>query len=197
MHDATPENLYAPPAAEVRALPVAADNAQPFYVVSTTKFRALYFATFGIYGIYWFYRHWQCYRQGRTETIWPVPRAIFSIFFAHALARRIDAQLRLCLRSYSWSPALVATTYVVFEIAGNVLGRLDSHAIGSPTTGVLGLLTILPTGLGLLRMQVAANLACNDPQGEGNRRFSWANGLWIVLGLLLWLLVAVGLLLPA
>ncbi|MCD9027754.1 hypothetical protein LDO26_06000 [Luteimonas sp. BDR2-5] len=197
MQDAVPDNLYAPPAAEIRAPVIPAVAAQPFYVVSTTKFCVLYFATFGLYGVYWFYVHWQRYRQGRTETIWPVPRAVFSIFFAHALAGRIDDQLRLGLRAYRWSPGLLATIYVVFEITGNLLSRLDSHAIGSPSTGVLGLMTLLPTGLSLMRMQAAANLACNDPAGQQNHRFTWANGVWIVLGLLLWLLVAIGLMPPA
>ena len=198
MQDATPDNLYAPPTAAIRAPVMSeADTTQPFHVVSTTKFCVLYFATFGLYGVFWFYTHWQRYRQATGETIWPVPRAIFAIFFAHALAARIDAHLGAGRQAVHWSLGTLATVYVVFEIAGNILSRLDGRDIGSPATGLLAMLVMLPTGLSLMWMQKAANVACGDPDGQANRRFTWANGIWIALGLLLWLLIVIGLLVPA
>ena len=96
MQDIRPEpNLYAPPASEIRGeSPAGALQAHTFYVVSIPKFCVLYVATFGVYGLYWFYMHWQRYRRGhgQHESIWPVPRALFSIFFTHALVARMPPQ---------------------------------------------------------------------------------------------------------
>ena len=52
-----------------------------FYVVGITKFIVLFLATFGIYSVYWFYRNWKLYKIHNNEDIYPVARAIFSIFF--------------------------------------------------------------------------------------------------------------------
>ena len=38
-------------------------------------------------------------------------------------------------------------------------------------------------------------LACNDPQGAGNRQITIANIAWILLGLIMWLLTIAGILL--
>lgn len=201
MQDIRPEpNLYAPPASEIRAeSPTDALQAHTFYVVSIPKFCVLYVATFGVYGLYWFYMHWQRYRRGhgQHESIWPVPRAFFSIFFTHALVARIETVLGPGRRDVRWSPGLLATTYVVFEIASNILGRLDGRGIGSPMTGILAIAAIAPITLALLQIQSAANHACGDPDGSSNRRVTWANLCWIALGVMFWALVVMGLFMPA
>jgi len=201
MQDTGPDtNLYAPPVSGIRVeAPTEALQAHTFYVVSVAKFCVLYVATFGIYGLYWFYMHWQRYRRGhgRHESIWPVPRAFFSIFFAHALVARIEAVLGRDRSDVRWSPGLLATTYVIFEIASNILGRLDGRGIGSPATGILAIAAIAPIALALLQIQGAANHACGDPDGGSNRRFTWANVCWIALGLAVWTLVLIGIFLPA
>ena len=57
----------------------------------------------------------------------------------------------------------------------------------------MGLMALLPISYCLWGIQNAANIACNEPHGESNRTFTWANWLWIVLGLLLWGLLLIGL----
>lgn len=201
MQDDSPDtNLYAPPASEIRAeAPTEALQAHTFYVVSIPKFCVLYVATFGIYGLYWFYMHWQRYRRGhgQHESIWPVPRALFSIFFTHALVARIATVLGPGRRDVRWSPGSLATTYVVFEIASNILSRLADRGIGSPMTGILAVAAIAPIALALMQIQTAASHACGDPDGSSNRRFTWANICWIALGLIFWTLMLIGIFLPA
>ena len=196
--DTTPHNLYAPPvAASAPVEPAGATATRPFYVVSSTKFHLLFFATFGLYSVFWFYTHWQQYRQGRAETIWPVPRAIFAIFFVHALTERIETALKVQRQRHVWSPSTLATVYIVLAIGSTVLSRLDGRGIGTPATGLLALASLVPTALVLMRIQAAANLACGDPAGAGNQRLGWANGVWLAIGVVGWSLVAAGLLLPA
>lgn len=183
------ENLYAPPQAAVMDV----REAQPeFYVVGTRKFLLLFFTTFGLYQLYWSYKHWSRYRAFRQAELWPVARAIFSIFFAHSLNGEIDQSLTRSSTSYRWSPGLLATGYVVFQIVSNVCDRLASRSIGSPVTDLVSIGMLLPLGYVMHRTQQAANLACQQPRGESNRALTAANWIWIVLGSLFWLLASVG-----
>ena len=44
----------------------------------------------------------------------------------------------------------------------------------------------------LLSTQKAINLSQNDPDGATNSSITWANGIWIFLGALLWLAILAG-----
>lgn len=186
-------NPYAAPEANVAD---AVPDLDMFYVISARKFALLFFATLGVYQVYWFYRHWQQYRLRTGERLLPVVRALFSIFFTHSLARRIDDGIRRGTRHVRWSPSVVATLFVILQILSNGLDRMAARSIGSPTTDVLSLLILLPVGWTLWSIQSAANTACQDPDGAGNARLSAANHAWIVFGLLWWALVCFGLFLP-
>ena len=184
-------NVYAPPAAVVMDAPRAA--APEFYVVSRTKFLVLYFATMGAYPLYWFYKHWARYRAYRGVELWPVARALFPVFFAHSLVGEVEQSLARAGTKHRWSPGVLASGYVIFQIVGSLCDRLAAKEIGSPTTDIIGLLALGPIVYCLWGIQDAANRACGQPNGESNRDFTWANWVWIVLGLLLWGLVLLGL----
>lgn len=189
-------NLYAAPQAHV-AEPDARTRSEEFYVVSKTKFFLLYLMTLGLYQIYWFYRHWAVYRRYHPGTsIWPVPRAIFAIFFTHSLTGRIEDRLGKLRSGLSWSPGALATAFVVLQIASNILDRLSWRMIGSPLTDIASLVIIMPMALVLWSIQEAANHACGQPDGASNRDITGANIVWCVLGGVFWLLVLAGLLLP-
>ena len=187
-------NVYAPPAAVVMDAP-ARTRALEFYVVSRTKFTVLFTATLGMYLLYWFYRHWARYRAYHKEQLWPVARAIFPVFFTHALVREIGHALARQGARLRWSPGVLATGYVIAQIGSSVCDRLAGWSIGSPTTDLLGFLALLPMGYCLYRIQHAANVACGQPEAESNRDFTWANWLWIAFGIVLWGMLVLGLLL--
>lgn len=50
--------------------------------------------------------------------------------------------------------------------------------------GLLQLLALLV----MIRVQRAINHMAGDPQGARNTQYSWANGIWILIGVLLWIL---------
>lgn len=190
---AEPDNLYAPPASIVTE-PLGEAEAAQFYVVAPWKFLLLFFATLGLYSLYWFWRHWALQKRRYKLDIWPVPRAIFQIFFAHSLNREIDFRLGRVDAKYRWSPGAHATSFVVFSILSNVMDRLSAASIGSPYTDGLSIVALLPLAYSMLQAQKAANAACGDPQGLGNARLTAANYIWLILGFLLWAMAALGLL---
>ena len=187
------ENLYAPPVAEVRDVPVASARTE-FHVVGMTKFALLSVATFGLYQVVWFYMHWARFRRFHGVKLSPVARAVFSVFFTRSLADEIDDRLRRNATPYTWSPGAIATGYVVLTLIGYVAGRFPSDQV--PLLDVLPFLLIAPITYLLAQIQRAANLACGQPEAESNRRLTWANWIWLVMGGVLWLLFLIGLSLP-
>lgn len=187
------ENPYAPPAATI-ADPEADRAATtlreaPFYIVAPWKAAVLWFGTFGLYSLYWFWRHWKMHKRDKNLDIWPVPRAIFSIFFAHSLNSEIDYRIVRERRKHHWSPGGWATLYVVAVLGGRFTLRvfdtmLNAHAI-------LAVILAMHAGsiLFVYQSQRAANIACGDPAAVANRRLTLINGAWLVLGLLWWALL--------
>jgi hypothetical protein len=187
-------NPYQPPAADlVDSEPAAASGHALFYVVSPTKFLFLMIGTFGLYAVYWFYRQWKQLDR-RDHRYWPIPRAIFSVFFAHALFREFDAERARRGHAFAWSPMLAANVYVISALASSVISQLTRRGMVSETVDLLSIGLLAPMTWGLYVAQRAANVAEGDPDGRANARFSWANIVWLVLGGAFWLLVLLGML---
>jgi hypothetical protein len=187
-------NVYAPPSAVVEEhAPVQVRD--EFYVVGKLKLALLLVATFGLYQIYWGYRHWKHYSRTHGEKMLPAARSIFQIFYTHALTRSIDESLKASGQRVRWSPGVLATVFVLVQIGSRVFERMTRSTTDSPITDALSLGMLLPIGLCMWAIQARANLACGDAAGARNRRLGWANGLWIAGGGCLWLLVVAGFLL--
>jgi hypothetical protein len=114
----------------------------------------LYFVTFSLYGLYWFYKHWAVQKQAWGLNVSPLARGFFSIFFAHKLFKRIDQIARAAGVSRSWKPDSQATMYVVLAIIANIVTRVE----GSVPL-VAGLALSAATVLPLVEAQRVANLA--------------------------------------
>lgn len=185
------DDIYEPPKSEL--IPESERKADSFYVVSKTKLSVLYLATLGWYVIYWFLVNWRNYRNATGQKVMPVPRAIFCIFFTHSLFNRVDSNLKSKNLEFDWSPNLLATIFVVLLIAMNVIDRLAFKGIGSPITDFISLVILPFALLVLLKAQEAINLSQDDKHGSSNRRFTAYNYLWILLGSVFWLLIAIGL----
>lgn len=185
------ENLYAPSAVPI-VEPSDAIRTE-FYVVGITKYVLLAVATLGLYQVFWFYMHWARYRSFHRASMMPAARAIFALFFAHSLNRRIDQRLRENGVDHAWRPALAATGYVVLTLATLPVSVLAMY--GSGWIEVLSYLIFAGVTWSLAQVQRAANAACGEPDGGSNRRLTWANWIWLAMGGLFWLLTLIGLLL--
>lgn len=186
------DNPYQAPTAPV-ADPGAGTEPE-FYVVAARKFLVLMIATLGGYSLYWFWHNWRQQNRVRKRDYWPIPRAIFQIFFAHALFAEIRRRLDGAGSTLAFAPQPMAILFVVSSLGSTISDRLAGRNIGSPWTDVLGLLLLIPVTWTLYRAQLAANAACGDADGAGNAHFSAANLFWILLGLAVWLLVLAGML---
>lgn len=165
-----------------------------FFPTSQRKLVILFIATFGLYPFYWFYKNWALRKKNVEKKIMPLLRAIFYIFFTHSLFRRVeDAAMRKGI-SISWSAGSLAAIFVILTI---VSGILDRTAGNSATIGIVDYasLAIVFFLLGPIYMvQEVVNKINDDPQGRLNSSFSIYNFIFIIIGVLMWMLVGVGLL---
>jgi len=184
-------NIYQAPSSNVMVEDESVQQA--FYIVSSAKFLTLSVMTVGLYWLYWFYQHWNLYRQAYHVNLWPIPRAIFSIFFVASLFGKIEERIHEKKIDFLWNAGGWAGLYVIAYIANFVTERMSAKEIGSPYTDLIGLFLLIPLTLALYKAQMAANAACGDPRAESNKTFTAANIIWIVIGSLFWLLIAIGL----
>ena len=186
------ENVYKVPESNLIAGSDQLDG--DFYVVGKVKFLVLFFSTFGLYSLYWFYRNWKLYKEKHNEKIWPVARGFFSIFFAHSLFSNVDQKLSDSNIDYSWNPKLIATLYVLISIVTNICDRLSMKEIGSPYTDLLSFALLPALAWVMLKAQLAINVSEGDPIGASNSKLTIANYCWVLLGVVAWGLVVVGVL---
>jgi hypothetical protein len=185
------ENIYQAPKSELHV--ETDESSNKFYIVSINKFTILFFATFGLYNVYWFYKNWLEYKKYTNTKSWPVMRGIFNIFFTHSLFSEVQKSLEESNKSFNWNPANLASVYVILSIVGHLLDKMASNEVGSPQTDILSVLFLPLIYFTLVKPQKAINLSQNDPDGSSNSNLTAGNYFWIVLGVIFWILVLFGL----
>lgn len=161
-----------------------ASGGQPmFFVVSIKKLVVMSIFTLGLYWTYCFYRSWVLYRRASGERVHPLMRTVFEIFFRYSLLSKVDRQLRLSGRSYTWSPFWLACAAIMLW-AINVWANLANDLT---LLSVLGLLVILGGAQiwVLTQMQRAINFCMGDADGKSNTRLSLLNWVWMSIGVLI------------
>ena len=183
-------NLYQAPASEI----IAPESDRPgvaLYVIAPWKFNLLFWATLGIYDVYWNFRNWQNQKDIRQKKVQPVARALFSVFFFASLMKTINDENKGTTKPLPVT--IMATLYVLSYLISTVS---DRAAASMETFGILDLisLALLPvTWAVLLKAKKAINLSQGDEHGLLNNRLTLANGIWILLGISLWALILLGL----
>lgn len=173
------DNPYAPPQAVLSEPSVSRPG---FFVVAPRKLVLMALLSQGLYVLYWSYKQWSGYRQETGAKIWPMVRAFFPVFFFYSLVMKVEKKRELSGASYRWWPRSVAIGLIV-------CGCLPFAYIWfiAPFTAVkIGIcLSIVQIALAA-QLQRAVNQVESDPEGEANKRLTWANGTWIVIGLCLY-----------
>ena len=163
------------------------ESSTNFFVVSRKKLTTLYILTFGLYGLVWFYENFKSIKRTAGESIRPVPRAIFSVFYTHGLFKRINVAAKAKEISVGWSHVSLASAFVILQILGQVLDQISEVA------GLMMMVVFLPISAHILvQVQATVNAIQDDSIVEANNRFTIANYIWCVLGVVFWLLVLVG-----
>jgi hypothetical protein len=158
---------------------------EPYFCVGTPKLLLMSLSTAGVYDLYWFYRNWQTEQLVSGESLAPWARALFSPIFFYSFASRIKDRANLLNASAGLSPAALAILYVALSLSS----RLPDPWWLLATISVL---PVLPLQNALRRINAARNVTTGHAE-----RFSAVNIVWLVFGVLLWLLVLGGLFLPA
>ena len=174
-----------------------------FFPVSEGKLITLYILSFGLYGVYWFYKNWKLQQPKMDKKISPVWRSIFSIFFTHSLFRRIDQQASHLKTEHRFNANMLATFFVVTLIASNVLDRIfgTPHPADNLTDNfmsnsiiITALVLFVVSVIPLVKAQATVNRINDDMLGYLNHKYSLWNYLLIVLGAIFWILIVLGLL---
>ncbi len=179
------DSIYATPEADVTA-PPAADGSDRYYVVAPLKFLLLSILTFGLYFVYWFYQNWRQIKESDNSDIWPVPRAIFYIFFAHALLADVDKRVGEKAPDYNWNAMLIATAFVILTFVVNIISNVLPDQLVNFWTMLASFVLSAVTAVVMLQGQKAINIASGDAGGTANRRITPLNVLWMTIGGLLW-----------
>jgi len=176
------------------------DEEQPSYFpVSEGKFLTLYILSFGLYGVFWFYKNWKLQEPLMDKKIYPVWRAIFSIFFTHALFRRIDQSAAHLDKQHRFNANALATFFVAAIVISNILENLSSNSgvllnMSSNSIIIVSLSLFLASAYPMVKVQATVNRINNDMLGYLNHKYSLWNYVLITLGTLIWIMIALGLL---
>jgi hypothetical protein len=115
----------------------------------------------------------------------PLYFAVSSIFYTHELFRRIRKDAELYNVTTDGDPSSRATAYVALTVLMNIASRIASGAV------FLAPLAVIPLTLEV--REINAVVRQSSPEADLNERFTAVNILWIVFGVVLWLLMLVGL----
>ena len=192
----TTENIYQTPEAPL----LSQDDptqALLFFTTHRRKMIILSVCTLNMYSVYWFYKHWSAQRLNGGRDCLPALRAIFQVFFVFSLFSTIkyDAELKKLI--VTWSAGWLAAFYILCTIVGSIIERFGDNTQNLSSYSLISLVCYLLPIIPLVLVQQTANVLNGDPKGLKNATLSWQNWIFIILGILWWLLVMVGLFLPS
>lgn len=173
-----------------------------FFPVAEGKLITLYILSFGLYGVYWFYKNWKLQQQYMDKKIYPLLRAIFSIFFTHSLFKRIDRSAIQLEPQHRFKANELATLFVLAIVMSHILDRLSvitelTVALPKNSIIVASLMLFLFSTYPLVKVQATVNRINHDMLGYLNHKYSLANYVLILFGGIFWLLLGLGLLLDS
>ncbi len=198
MNEIDSENNTDPAQTENTAI-TGVEDPLKYFPVSEGKLITLYILSFGLYGVYWFYKNWKLQQPKMDKKIFPLMRAIFSIFFTHSLFNRINNSAEKLEQKHRFNANLLATFFVAAVIVGNLIDPVSMHTglleiLTSNTVIITSLLLFIVSVYPLAAVQATVNRINNDMLGYLNHKYSMWNYLLIVLGLFSWLMLILGLL---
>lgn len=181
-------NLYQAPSADL----AVASGAKTFFVSSIRKVAVLYVMTFGVYALYWFYKHWDSLAPHLDKKIIPALRALFSIFFTHSLFRELHFGAQRAALKPDWRPDQSATLLVVALIVSQITDGIAQRSDEFGLVDWIGYVAMIVVVFPLITAQRVANAAAEDIAARANSNFSFFNWLIIVIGGCLWPVVVFG-----
>jgi hypothetical protein len=154
----------------------------PQYIISTSKFIVLTIVSFGLYPIWWVYKVWLFFKQRNKMDIMPVARAIFAIFFVHALFTEILQFAKKKGYDKIYDPGWLAVGYIILSL----LSRLPEPFW---MISLVSFVFMLPSFNALnYAKEQSTDFTVHQQESFNGKQIAV-----IVVGLLLWVLVIIGL----
>lgn len=122
------------------------------YVISTGKLIILSITTFGLYEIYWFYKHFKSFKAEGDWKITPWARALFATIMSYSLFKHVSEKVNKLDKNEELNAGGLAILYFIFI----TLARLPDPYWW------LSLLTIIP----LIPVQNAVNYYWNKKYND-------------------------------
>lgn len=139
-----------------------------YFVTSPKRLLLLSIFTAGVYQVYWFYKNWSAVKDATGADIQPFWRAIFSVFWAHALFKQIAESAGKGEAKNKYSPNMLATVYVVAAIASNAIGYIEDYGY---ITFVVGFGLLVVSTLPLFAMQKVVNAQNGKRAGDVHKGY--------------------------
>jgi len=170
-----------------------------FFPVSEGKLLTLYILSFGMYGIYWFYKNWRLQAKTMDKKIYPVWRAIFSVFFTHSLFNRINTRAQQVEKNHTFHANALATLFVALVVASNLIDPVSYNTsllvnLSDVSLIITSLILFFLSAYPMVKVQATVNRINNDMLGYLNHKYTIWNYLLIVVGALFWLMTGLGIL---
>ena len=163
-----------------------------YYTVAKHKLITLIISTMGLYVIYWFYKNWKYQEPKMDMPIRPFWRGLFYYFYVHSLFARVYGSAKNQQIEVKYNLKTLATVLMIAAICGVISSGVSNYST-SYLLSMLGLLSLPATLYPLLKTQEVINQVNNDPKGEANCRYTALNIIFIVIGVIWWLLTLFGL----
>ena len=160
---------------------------EEYPLISPGKFLTLCLFSLGLYGLWWQYKTWRFFKRWQQSDIWPVPRALFSLFTINDLLKNIN-QFAYHTGEYTplGNPTSLAAGYIIL----NLLARLPDP-FWLVSLGAAGFL-VAP-----YRAFREAMLRAPECGGRDQESFSRRHVVLLAVGLVCWGLLIVGLAKPS
>ncbi len=151
-------------------------------IMPVWKFCTLYLFTAGLYQIPWAHKQWKMFKERETLNISAWFRAWFLPFYLYSLAQKTFAIAEEQGYREKHSPFQVTLVYWIFFVLEILPG----------IWGLISILTILP----LVTVLKAMNYYWEQQQPDLpiQESFTGREIVWIIIGVILWLLIIIGLL---
>lgn len=166
------------------SVPELAGGATPLFAVSNLKLALMMFSTFGVYQIFWFFKHWKAIQARTGQDLIPLARGIFAIFFFHLLVREVNESAAAHDAGRQLPVAPLTTLFVIL---------IFTQRLPDPFW-LLCFLVMVP----LMLVQDVANHVNRKaaPLADRNGRIRGWNWLAVLLGIPLFVLALIGTFMP-
>lgn len=162
----------------------ATTNGAMFFYIPAHRLIVINFFSCGLYSLFWMERNWRYLKDRDGLKIQPTSRAVFGIFYIHALLKAIKTDaIAKQIKQAEFSPGGLASGFIIFVILSRVLSSVPALA-----AAVIGLIVFAVTPCFLLPVQNYIN-AINEASPVRPAYFGWSKGQIgiLVVGVLCWL----------